>query len=62
MKQVYKPHVTAQEMSLDGWSRGFDPQQTLEEMTAMGIDISLMQIENHWKILDEGIKKPSASS
>ena len=52
--KVYASHVTAQDMSIDGWSRGFDIEQTLEEMTNMGVDITKEQIELHWSRLELG--------
>jgi hypothetical protein len=56
--KVYKPHVTAQEMSIDGWSRGFQPSQTLEEMRSMGVDITEEQLTKHWKALQDAFEKP----
>ena len=49
--KVYRSTVTAQDMSIDGWSRDFDVSQTLDEMTAMGVDITREQIELHWSRL-----------
>ncbi len=53
--KVYKPTTSAQDMSIDGWSRGFAIQQTLNEMTAIGIDITIEQIQVHWDVLDAGL-------
>jgi len=54
MNKVYKPQVTAQEMSIDGWSRGLEPKQTITEMKAMGVAITEQQLAAHWARLNEG--------
>lgn len=59
--KVYASHVTAQDMSIDGWSRDFDVTQTLEEMTNMGIDITKEQLELHWSRLTESFESKFCS-
>lgn len=51
--KVYASHVTAQDMSIIGWTKDFDVEQTLEEMTNMGVDITKEQLELHWSRLTE---------
>jgi len=55
--RVYKDGTNAQDMSIDGWSRGFEPQQTLDEMRAMGVEITKQQLKTHWDRLDQGFNK-----
>jgi hypothetical protein len=54
MNKVYRDNTPAQNMSIDGWSRGFRIEQTLNEMTAMGVEITREQIRTHWEKLDKG--------
>ncbi len=56
-KKVYKPNTPAHRMSIDGWSRGFRIEQTLNEMTAMGVEITREQIRTHWDKLDHAFDK-----
>ena len=60
--KVYAPHVSAQEMSIDGWSRDFDVSQTVEEMRAMGVDITPEQVQKHWDILTNAYTYLNSSS
>jgi len=54
MNKVYRDNTPAQSMSTDGWSRGFKIKQTFDEMVAMGVEITLEQIQAHWDKLDSG--------
>ena len=55
--KVYRDGTSALNMSLDGWSRGFDKQQTLDEMREMGVEITEEQLSLHWKRIDDGVPK-----
>ena len=37
----YKPGTTKEQMIFDGWSRGFKPKQTVDELAQMGFEVSL---------------------
>jgi hypothetical protein len=58
--KVYRDDTSAQDMSLDGWSRGFAPEQTLSEMRYMGIIITEEQLALHWARVDKGFTECNA--
>ena len=53
----YKDETTQGEIIADGWSRGFEPSQTVGECRAMGFDTSLEWVESRFKLLDEEYMK-----
>jgi hypothetical protein len=53
IKKPYKDHVTLEAMVIDGWSRGFDPDQTVEETAIMGFSIDIEKVKAAWATLDD---------
>lgn len=52
-KKPYKDGVTLEQILLDGWSRGFQAAQTVEECNIMGYTIDLEHVNTYWKTLNE---------
>lgn len=48
-KKPYHDHVSFEEIIEDGWSRGFDPEQTVDEAAAMGYTVTLFEVQERWK-------------
>lgn len=48
MTKPYKETVTLYEIVKDGWSRGFDPEQTRQDAGDMGYDITIDSIKTSW--------------
>ncbi len=52
-KKPYKDWVSLYQIVKDGWSRGFKPEQTVDEAGIMGYSITLEEVNELW----EGFKK-----
>lgn len=44
----YKVGTTLDQIIRDGWSRGFDPEQTLREAGVMGFDLDKAALSLQW--------------
>lgn len=49
----YRDGVTLKQIIDDGWSRGFHPEQTLEEASEMGFSLSKEDLLVEWKKWDD---------
>lgn len=61
MNKPYKDHVTPEQILMDGWSRGFDPSQTQDELKQMGHTRTIQEIREHWAILEADMEAYYAS-
>ena len=52
IKPVYKPGTTLNQILEDGWSRGFEYEQTLMEAHASGYTVTITEIKAEWFRLD----------
>lgn len=52
-KKPYKDGVTLEQILLDGWSRGFLAEQTVEECAEMGYIVDYGYVNEYWKTLSE---------
>lgn len=53
MAQVYKTGTPLTTIIQDGWARGFEATQTVEEAQASGYKITLEQVQSYWAVLTE---------
>jgi len=60
-KKVYNPNTTAQDMSTDGWSRGFKVVQTLVGTASMDVVITRAEILLQRQKLDAWYKETTSS-
>lgn len=56
-EKAYVDGTTLQQILDDGWSRGFLPQQTLEEAEAQGFSLSAEELTAAWKVWDDKLSK-----
>lgn len=54
-KNVYRRHVTLQQIIEDGWSQGFMPEQTIREASNAGYArcVTEARIMDTWRRMDE---------
>ena len=56
MKQKpYHDWVPLANIVADGWSRGFHPEQTVDEAAEMGFTITIIEVKNQWKVLTDNM-------
>ena len=56
MDKPFRDGTTLDEIMQDGWSRGFNPEQTVSECVVMGFThISLSDVVAAWKELDDNV-------
>lgn len=48
MRKAYKDNTPLEAILRDGWSRGFLPEQTIEEAAAMGFKVSEGDVDIAW--------------
>jgi len=53
----YKDGVTLKQILEDGWSSGFQPEQTIMEAGQMGYSISLKKVLIYWDLLTNEMEK-----
>lgn len=51
----YKEGTPLAEIIDDGWSRGFQLEQTVKEATAMGFEVTEAFVKARWESLEENI-------
>lgn len=52
-KKPYVEGTTLEKILLDGWSRGFEVQQTVDECNEMGHNVDTKLVEACWQVLDD---------
>ena len=57
MKKPYKDFVTLKDIIEDGWARGFQVEQTVEEANIMGFLVDNTKVTTAWKKLTETYNK-----
>ena len=56
MEQPYVDGITLPQILEDGWCRGFETDQTMEEAKYMGFTITEEDISIQWKLWDINFK------
>lgn len=57
LPKPYKEGTGLRAIVLDGWSRGFHPEQTVREARAMGYVASLEWVQAHWLDMDREMER-----
>ena len=53
MTKVYIDGTTLQDILSDGWSRGFQASQTIDEANSMGFTVTELEVLETWEKFDK---------